>query len=247
MTLEELEKKRNELKKNLEAASSNTDKIICEANRVADVAHNSGQILDDLDKEFEQQTGLNEKDMAFLFVAVGLQCTRIFLLNHITRIQKAGSGNTLEASLHEHQKTILGKLDNGVVDTARPYYAPLIRSLKEACYADTKLVYKCLKLLATSYYDYRTGIKTYEEFTQECKAVDSGLEERGAITDVAAGMEGETYFVQYRGKKRKLERHLAKGSSKDRRYCLRIYFFWDAEDQVVVIGDLPYHLDTTAT
>ncbi len=122
-----------------------------------------------------------------------------------------------------------------------------IRSLKEACYADTKLVYKCLKLLATSYYDYRTGIKTYEEFTRECKAVDSGLEERGAITDVAAGMEGETYFVQYRGKKRKLERHLAKGSSKDRRYCLRIYFFWDAEDQVVVIGDLPYHLDTTAT
>lgn len=121
------------------------------------------------------------------------------------------------------------------------------RSLKEANYADTQLVYKCLKLLATSYFDYRTGLISYDEFITACKQIDSGLDERGAITDVAAGMQGETYYVQYRGKKRKLERHLAKGSNKDRRYCLRIYFFWDDEDQVVVIGDLPHHLDTSAT
>lgn len=125
MTLEELEKRRKEIDNNIETAITNMDTIIAETNRVADVAHNSQKILDDLDREFEQQTGLNEKDMAFLFVAVGLQCVRILFLNHITRIQKAGSGNTLEEALHEHQKTILGKLDNGLVDTARPYYAPL--------------------------------------------------------------------------------------------------------------------------
>ena len=125
MTLEELEKRRQEIEKNCRTAISNIDTIISETNRVADIAHNSQKILDDLDREFEQQTGLNETDMAFLFVAVGLQCARILILNHMTRIQKAGSGNTLEASLHEHQKTILGKLDNGIVDTARPYYAPL--------------------------------------------------------------------------------------------------------------------------
>lgn len=37
------------------------------------------------------------------------------------------------------------------------------------------------------------------------------------------------------------------GVSKDRRYCLRIYFFWDDQDQIVVIGDLPHHLDTSDT
>lgn len=126
-------------------------------------------------------------------------------------------------------------------------HARAIRSLKSACYEDTELVYKCLKLLATSYYDYRTGLITNDEFMKACKEVDSGLDERGAITDVAAGMEGDTYFVQYRGKKRKLDRHLTKGNSKDRRRCLRIYYFWDEQDQVIVIGDLPYHLDTSAT
>lgn len=121
------------------------------------------------------------------------------------------------------------------------------RSLKSACYEDSELVYKCLKLLATAYYDYCMGSIPYNDFTAACKQIDSGLDECAAITDVAAGMEGETYYVQYHGKRRKLERHLTKGNSKDRRYCLRIYFFWDEQEHVVVIGDLPHHLDTSAT
>lgn len=121
------------------------------------------------------------------------------------------------------------------------------RSLSNAIYADTGLVYRCLKLLASSYYDFRAGSITYDKFMADCKQVDPGLDERSAITDVAAGMEGDTYFVQYRGKRHKLERHLTKGNSKDRRYCLRIYFFWDDEEQTIVVGDLPHHLDTSAT
>lgn len=121
------------------------------------------------------------------------------------------------------------------------------RSLKSAVYEDVHLVYQCLKLLATSYYAYRMGQLNREELLRACTEVDPGLDERGAITDTAAGMQGEEYYVQYQGKRRKLERHLAKGSSKDRRHCLRIYYFWDDESQVVVIGDLPHHLDTSAT
>lgn len=121
------------------------------------------------------------------------------------------------------------------------------RSLKDASYSDVKLVYRCLKLLATSYYNYRLGLISYDDFMTSCKQVDPGLDERGAIADIAAGMQGETYFVRYNGRKQKLERHLAKGSNKDRRFCLRIYYFWDEQDQLIVIGDLPHHLDTSAT
>lgn len=121
------------------------------------------------------------------------------------------------------------------------------RNLKDACFEDVTLVYKCLKLLATSYYDYRKGSINYDQFSDECKKINPGLEESGAITDVSAGMQGDTYYVMYHGKKQKLERHLTKGSNKDKRYCLRIYFFWDEQDQIVVIGDMPHHLDTTAT
>ncbi|MEI3140640.1 MAG: hypothetical protein V8S34_03135 [Lawsonibacter sp.] len=77
--------------------------------------------------------------------------------------------------------------------------------------------------------------------------MDAGLAESGAITDASAGMQGDSDYLQYKGKKRKQQRHLTKGNSKDRRYCLRIYFFWDDQDQVVVIGDLPHHLDTSTT
>lgn len=141
-----------------------------------------------------------------------------------------------------------------IKDWVKKYYSDRItllpraeRSLKDACFEDVELVYKALKLLATSYYKYRMGEIDRSIFLQDCKSVDPGLEESGAITEVAAGMEGDTYDIQYRGEKRRLERHLTKGNSRDRRYCLRIYFFWDDDDQIVVIGDLPYHLDTSAT
>lgn len=121
------------------------------------------------------------------------------------------------------------------------------RSLKDALFKDVGLVYRCVQLLATAYYGYRMGQLNREQFLDACGKVDPALDERPAITDTAAGEQGETYFVQYRGRRRKLERHLVKGSTKDRRYCLRIYFFWDDQEQVVVIGDLPHHLDTSAT
>jgi hypothetical protein len=62
-----------------------------------------------------------------------------------------------------------------------------------------------------------------------------------------AAEQGDTYFVEWRGKRRFLENHLKKGVAKDERHTLRIYFFWDEENQVVVVGSLPGHLQTRAT
>jgi len=44
-----------------------------------------------------------------------------------------------------------------------------------------------------------------------------------------------------------MDRHLVKGTSRDPRFCMRIYFFWDDEENVVVVGHLPGHLTTAAT
>lgn len=119
------------------------------------------------------------------------------------------------------------------------------RSLKKAVYEDVRLVYQCLQLLATSYYTYRTGGKTYDEFTNDMLRVDSGLKEAGAVTETAAGMYGDDYKIEYKGKKRLFERHIGKGTQKDPGKTMRIYFFWDEEDQIIVIGDLPAHLDNS--
>lgn len=125
MSLEELQKKRKQIRENVETTLENMHTITDESYRVAEVAHNSREILDNLDKEFESQTGLEGVDITFLFVATALQCGRIFLMNNLTKIEKAGQGNHKEDFLHDIQEKILNKFDSGTVLEAECYYAPL--------------------------------------------------------------------------------------------------------------------------
>lgn len=122
--LEKLREKRQRIKESSDISLENMQSIADESNRVADVAHNSRQELDDLDAEFEKQTGLKKADFAFLFFATALQLGRIILINALTEIEKAGQGNIKEDILKKVQKKTLGKFDNGVIEAARPYYAP---------------------------------------------------------------------------------------------------------------------------
>lgn len=118
-----------------------------------------------------------------------------------------------------------------------------VRALKDAVYEDSELVFKSIHLLGTSYYQMRMGTITRQEFDKKCSEL--GIEESGAIADTVAGEQGETYFVQYHGAKVKMDRHLRKGSSRDPKYCMRIYFFWCEKESLVVIGSLPQHLNNS--
>lgn len=123
MELEELQERREKLKRNTDITLNNMQKIVDESERVADVAHNSQQLLENLDAEFELQTGLKGNDVKFLFAAVGLQMARIVILNELTKTEAAGSGNRNETKLHEIQEKLLGKFNAGEFVNERPYYA----------------------------------------------------------------------------------------------------------------------------
>ena len=47
----------------------------------------------------------------------------------------------------------------------------------------------------------------------------------------------------HNGQRKKFDKHLTKGDGRDPRKCLRIYYFWDNETGMVVVGSLPYHLN----
>ncbi len=113
------------LKRNSDITLHNMELIAEESNRVADVAHNSEKILADLDREFESQTGLEGKDVKFLFAAIGLQMARIVILNELTKTETAGSQNRNETKLHEFQEKLLGKFNSGVGVQEKPYYASM--------------------------------------------------------------------------------------------------------------------------
>lgn len=115
------------------------------------------------------------------------------------------------------------------------------RSIKDASFTDVKLVYECLKLLAEDYVSVRKGDIPRDEFDKKC--AELGVEDCPSISDNRAGELGDTYFVEYRGDKKKLDRHIKKGNvTREPEKCMRIYYFWDDEEEKVVIGSLPQHL-----
>lgn len=125
MSLDELRAKRAKIKTNSDITINNIQKIANESNRVAEVAANSKEILNDLDREFEAQTGLKGNDVKFLFAAVGLQLARIIIINEVTKVETAGAGNRNEAKLHKFQDKLLGKINPGESVVERPYYASM--------------------------------------------------------------------------------------------------------------------------
>lgn len=125
LSLEDLQKKRKRLAVNTGKVLHNMETLANESYRVADVAHNSRKILDDLDRQFEEQTGLKEKDIAFLFLATGLQVARIVLLNNLTKVEQAGNCNENEKELHKIQKKVLRNLRSDGIIEEKPYYASM--------------------------------------------------------------------------------------------------------------------------
>jgi len=67
------------------------------------------------------------------------------------------------------------------------------------------------------------------------------LEESGTGDGVKYATD--TYSVVYGGIKYTLDRHLKGSNSRDRKFGFRLYFFWHDENELVVVGWLPSHLD----
>ena len=126
-------------------------------------------------------------------------------------------------------------------------------AMKKSIYRDTPLIYSAVDLLAEEYRNMRMApAELAPEAHGRCtdKLQELGLELSYSISSSRAGEQGDEYFVTYPPggvKKRMLEFHLKKGSDRDERYSLRIYFFWDGDSKRVVIGWLPGHLDTRGT
>ncbi len=68
------------LKENSDSLFLKIDSLAKEEERIVKVLHNAPQILDDLQKMFEERTSLRNSDWAFLFLATAIQLLRIYML-----------------------------------------------------------------------------------------------------------------------------------------------------------------------
>lgn len=91
-----------------EITINNAKNLSQESMRVAEVAHNSEQIMREIENDFASSTRItNPTDMAFLSVAVALQCLRWFLLNKLTERTPEGN-NKFEDWAHKAQEKVFG-------------------------------------------------------------------------------------------------------------------------------------------
>lgn len=117
------------------------------------------------------------------------------------------------------------------------------------------LVCESLKLLASAYWEMRANHdpEGRQALSQAWEEGVTSLRLDYNHQSIAPNRLGEfrsTYTIDYRigqSSQQILGPHLKYGSTKDDRFCMRIYFLWDDDRQLVVIGSLPAHLETRAT
>ncbi|MDR2710126.1 MAG: hypothetical protein LBB65_02120 [Burkholderiales bacterium] len=129
----------------------------------------------------------------------------------------------------------------GLVEIANRAY----QGVRKSVFDDIPLIYRALLLLRDQYVPMR--IKQTLECRQSYEAALRYLQLEESDTGEGVNFASDLYSVQYGGVRQPLDRHLKKGNSRDPRYCLRLYFFWDDVEEVVVVGWLPSHLDNRAS
>ena len=126
---EDLNEEFNSLKENLNEVQKQSENFIVINEKRLENFNKLDEIIENIDKEFAEKTGiLNKKDQTFLWTAVALQTARIYLLNKITEIEKAGKGKK-EKYLKKFQKKIFkNNFFQNTIDEnnlSNRYFAPL--------------------------------------------------------------------------------------------------------------------------
>ena len=106
MDLEELRKKRMELSGRADKNIRHMKEIAQESERVRDVAANSDKILNDIEAQFENCTGLNKLDVSFLFLATALQVVRQYIF---TKFPERLDDQTAANQTRGHNKEVAGR------------------------------------------------------------------------------------------------------------------------------------------
>lgn len=110
------------------------------------------------------------------------------------------------------------------------------RETKSADFDDPQTAARCLLWLANEYRDSRINGAS----SDLRKPVDEGIHNERCGAD--------SFEFGWSNRKVPVEWHLKNGgNTRDPRRCLRIYYFWDEDSQLVVIATMPAHIRTGAT
>jgi hypothetical protein len=119
-----------------------------------------------------------------------------------------------------------------------------LQETRKSEYSEPETLGAALCLLAGPYRRMRLGEIPQSVFTQLLAESGFRLSRSGGETTLE---QQDGYKVRWGGRVLPLDWHLAKGSSRDPRYCLRVYFLFDEEAGIPVVGWMPSHLPNSLT
>jgi len=122
-----------------------------------------------------------------------------------------------------------------------------LKAASKSLFENPPLAYEALLVLRDQFVRMKTKGSLENKASYESALSARGLEDSASFSGQRAGEQGDEYRVQYNGRAYNLDRHLKGNNSRDERYGFRLYFFWDADNNQVVVGSFPGHLRTRAS
>ncbi len=122
-----------------------------------------------------------------------------------------------------------------------------IRAARKSLFDNPPIAYQALLLLKDAYVPMRRSGSDMARQRWLAGLQHLGLDDAPTFSGTRAGQFGDEYFMDWRGRRRELERHLKGSNSRDPRRGFRLYFFWCGEQECAVVGAFPTHLTNDAT
>jgi hypothetical protein len=103
-----------------------------------------------------------------------------------------------------------------------------------------------LRFLSECYVPYRLGEMVPAAYHESCK--ERNWEPLPPLSNMRSARNyGRQYFVEFEGKDYMLDLHIKRNGDPNKQVHVRIYFTWDEERKVLIIGHMPWHLDNSKT
>ena len=161
------------------------------------------------------------------------------------RLQESGQAvnDSFPSSLEDLGQWAESNLAGRLVLTPRA-----LRSASRSEHAEPEKIFQALSLLAGEYWTMKVGGGgTTAKSSFDLASAEVGF--RVAPTGMAVRQRQfeDEYHVLWEGKRYPLDLHLSGSDSRDVRRGLRVYFSWDQDQELVIVGHLPTHLTNTLT
>jgi len=161
--------------------------------------------------------------------------SRLYELEGSEALAFPSSFDSLEDWCEQH-------LGNCVVVTPKA-----IRSARDSLFENVSFCYEILLFLADTYVPSRRGAMDDGGGRLEAEKTRLGID----ISPVGRAAEmhrsKETYSANYKGGRVSLDMHVKGSNDRDPRKVFRLYFNWHEDDQRVIVGWFPSHLDNAMT